>query len=79
MLFTMFGLVLALLLFFNFGLYFLGQLLIAFVFKEQNLRVNYNAKWALITGASSGIEVLSLNLQQRVCVRYWKILGVEMR
>eukprot|EP00210_Caulerpa_lentillifera_P000346 g339.t1 len=42
-------------LFLNFGLYFIGQLLIAFVFKEQNLRVKYGAKWALVTGASSGI------------------------
>uniref|UniRef100_A0A7S0YGV5 Uncharacterized protein n=1 Tax=Polytomella parva TaxID=51329 RepID=A0A7S0YGV5_9CHLO len=38
-----------------FFLYFAQHLLCAFFFKTQNLKKRYNASWALVTGASSGI------------------------
>lgn len=38
----------------SFGSYFLLQLICGGYFKTQNLKKRYNAKWALVTGSSSG-------------------------
>lgn len=39
----------------SFLTFFVHLIVVSFVFKEQNLKVKYNAKWALVTGASTGI------------------------
>ncbi|GMH38473.1 hypothetical protein BSKO_06357 [Bryopsis sp. KO-2023] len=51
----MFGLIAIVLLFLNFGLYAVFQIVAAFVYKPQDLKKKYDAEWALVTGASSGI------------------------
>jgi hypothetical protein len=38
----------------SFGSYALVHLINAYYFKTQNLQKRYNAKWALVTGASTG-------------------------
>lgn len=38
----------------SFGLYAIFQTLCGTYYKTQNLQRRYNAKWALVTGASSG-------------------------
>mmetsp|Transcript_7805 Transcript_7805/g.20776 ORF Transcript_7805/g.20776 Transcript_7805/m.20776 type:complete len:318 (+) Transcript_7805:40-993(+) len=39
----------------SFVTYFVQHLICAYYYKTQNLKRRYNAKWALVTGASSGI------------------------
>jgi short-subunit dehydrogenase len=47
--------ILCTLLFLNSGVYLLHHLLVSVWYKTQNLKKRYNAEWALVTGASSGI------------------------
>ncbi|KAL6750248.1 hypothetical protein V8C86DRAFT_2817430 [Haematococcus lacustris] len=39
----------------SFLVYFLHHVVLAYFYKTQNLKRRYNAQWALVTGASSGI------------------------
>lgn len=50
----MLGWILLLVLSLNFGLYALFQILCTYVYKCQDLKAKYRAKWALVTGSSSG-------------------------
>eukprot|EP00983_Pelagomonas_calceolata_P066076 1148859-Pelagomonas_calceolata.AAC.10 len=43
----------------SFVTYFVQHLICAYYYKTQNLKRRYNAKWALVTGASSGARQLS--------------------
>lgn len=38
----------------SFGSYLLHHMVVAFWYKTQNLKKKYDAKWALVTGSSSG-------------------------
>lgn len=38
----------------SFGVYLIQHCICAFVYKTQNLKRRYNARWALVTGGSSG-------------------------
>ena len=44
--------------FLSFAVYFIHHLIVAYFFKTQNLKRRYNAKWALVTGASSGEAIV---------------------
>ncbi|GIL59058.1 hypothetical protein Vafri_14014, partial [Volvox africanus] len=52
---TIWGLLCLCLVFLSFGTYFLQHIICSYFFKTQNLKRRYNAQWALVTGASSGI------------------------
>ena len=40
---------------FNLPAYLIHQLLLGYFFKDRDLKRRYNAKWGLVTGASSGM------------------------
>ena len=41
---------------FNLPAYLIHQLLLGYFFKDRDLKRRYNAKWGLVTGASSGMH-----------------------
>lgn len=47
---------LLLLVVFNLPAYLIHQLLLGYFFKDRDLKRRYNAKWGLVTGASSGMH-----------------------
>lgn len=53
----------------SFGLYILLQLVCGSYYKYQNLKERYNAEWALVTGASTGVYIV---LTVIAC-KYWNI------
>lgn len=49
----------------SFGSYALLHMINAYYFKTQNLQKRYNAEWALVTGASTGMNAPQVPLIQR--------------
>ena len=53
---------------FNLPAYLIHQLLLGYFFKDRDLKRRYNAKWGLVTGASSGMHSDKLIVIERnVC------------
>jgi hypothetical protein len=46
----------------SFGSYFFLHAICAIFYKTQNLKRRYDARWALVTGSSSGIVALCLSV-----------------
>lgn len=51
----------------SFGVYFIQHIICAYFFKTQNLKRRYNAQWALVTGASSGLHLSLCQGRSAIC------------